>query len=49
MLDERGDEVLASLLAITDDVDSRLLLLLQSQTQSVLLALDQLRILQFPR
>ncbi|KKB60882.1 hypothetical protein WM40_26580, partial [Robbsia andropogonis] len=41
MFDKRGHKMLARLLAVTDDIDACLLLLLQRQTQSILFALDQ--------
>ncbi len=49
VLDKGGDEVLARLFAVADDVDTGLLLVGQGQAQRVLFALDQGVVLQFPR
>jgi len=48
VLDEGGDKVLPGLFAVTDDVDARVLLLVQRQTQGILLGLGQFIALQFP-
>ncbi|CUI28174.1 Uncharacterised protein [Achromobacter xylosoxidans] len=48
VLDEGGDEVLAGLLAVADDVDAGVLLFVQGQAQGVLLAFDQFLVLQLP-
>ncbi|MNM27860.1 hypothetical protein D3C81_383590 [compost metagenome] len=48
VLDEGRDEVLTGLLAITDDIDAGVLLLLQGQAQRILFAFDQFLILKLP-
>lgn len=48
VLDEGGDEMLARLLPVADDIDARVLLLLQRQTQGIALAFGQFLVLQFP-
>ena len=49
MLDEGRDEMLARLLAVADDIDAGLPLIVQRQTQGVLFALDERVFRQFPR
>ncbi|MNC84271.1 hypothetical protein D3C75_1387330 [compost metagenome] len=49
VLDKGGDKVLAGLFAVTDDVDTGVLLFLQGQAQGILFAFDQLLVLQLPR
>ncbi|MNY75345.1 hypothetical protein D3C86_2145970 [compost metagenome] len=49
MFDKGGDEVLAGLLAVADDVDAASGLFVDGDAQSILLALEQLISLQFPR
>ena len=48
VFDKGRDEMLPCLFAIADDIDAGVLLLLQGQTQRVLLALDQFITLQLP-
>lgn len=48
VFDEGGDEVLTRLLAIADDVDPGVLLLLQGDAQGILLARDQCLTFEFP-
>lgn len=49
MLNKRRDEMLARLFTIADDVDAGLSLIVQGQTQGVLLAHDQFFTSEFPR
>src|SRR5690606_24196646 len=48
VFDKRSDEMLARLLAIADDIDARLPLIVESQAQGILLSRSQFLILQFP-
>jgi hypothetical protein len=48
VLDEGRDEMLARLLAVADNIDTSLSLIIQGQSQRILLARDQLLTFQFP-
>ncbi|RON73336.1 hypothetical protein BK668_29265 [Pseudomonas fluorescens] len=48
VLDKRRDKMLARLLAVTDDIDACLLLVVQGQSQGISFALNQFLILQCP-